>query len=91
MAEDDETRTVYAQIPYVFDKELHVSAVQSPKDGRFADIREYIPSRDFYGRGVTLPMGMLDEVIKGLEDLRHDHGLEQEADDTQARKSRRAR
>jgi hypothetical protein len=69
MAQHEEERTVHARIPYMYDKEVHVSSVQSPNDGLFGDLREFIPSKEFYGRGITFPLCMLDEVMKGMESL----------------------
>lgn len=63
----DEKRTVYARIPYVSDKEIHVSVVESPHDGDFFESREYIPSLDVYGRGLTFPMALLDRYFAGVE------------------------
>jgi hypothetical protein len=67
-------RTVHERIPYVFDKELHVSTVQTEEDGLYADLREYIPSKEFYGRGVTFPIGLLDKVLAGFESVWHSNG-----------------
>lgn len=77
----DIERTVHARVPYVSDKEMHVSTVQSPEDGLFVDMREFIPSLDAYGRGVTFPLGLLDEVLKGLESVWHETGAGKESDD----------
>jgi hypothetical protein len=74
MSDMEEGRTVHARIPYVHDKELVVSTIQSPQDGLFGDFREFIPSKDFYGRGITFPLGLLDEVMKGFESMWHENG-----------------
>uniref|UniRef100_A0AAU3I7I8 Uncharacterized protein n=1 Tax=Streptomyces sp. NBC_01393 TaxID=2903851 RepID=A0AAU3I7I8_9ACTN len=67
-------RTVHARVPYLFDKELHVSTLETTEDGLFADLREFIPSREFYGRGVTFPIGLLDQVLAGFESVWHANG-----------------
>lgn len=74
----DEVRKIHARVPYVNDKELHVSEVESPQDGTFVDLREFIPSLDAYGRGLMFPIGLLDEVLKGFESVWHEHGGEVE-------------
>jgi hypothetical protein len=74
MDEIEEGRTIHARVPYVYDKEIHISTVHSPQDGLFVDAREFIPSRKFYGRGLTFPLGMLDEVLKGFESAWHENG-----------------
>jgi hypothetical protein len=58
----------------VADKEIHVSTVQSPQDGLFIDLREYVPSLDDYGRGMTFPLGLLHEVLQGVESAWHENG-----------------
>jgi hypothetical protein len=70
----EEGRTVHARIPYVYDKEIHISTVQSPQDGLFVDAREFIPSKEFYGRGLTFPLGLLNDVLKGFESAWHENG-----------------
>jgi hypothetical protein len=86
MDEIEEGRTIHARVPYVHDKEIHISTVQSPRDGLFVDAREFVPSKGFYGRGLTFPLGMLDEVLKGFESAWHengggDFGVENETED----------
>jgi hypothetical protein len=85
MDELDEGRTIHARIAYVHDKEIHVSTVQSPQDGLFIDCREYIPSLETYGRGLTLPLGLLDEFLKGIESAWHENGGGSLADETKDR------
>ncbi|MFF1701350.1 hypothetical protein [Streptomyces sp. NPDC058252] len=75
MAESmEEGRVVHARIPYVSDREIHVSTVQSPQDGLFFDAREYIPSLDAYGRGLTLPMRLLHPFMEGVQSVWHENG-----------------
>lgn len=74
MKEIEEGRTVYARIPYIHDKEYHISTVQSPHDGLFVDAREFIPSKEFYGRGLTFPIELLDAVLNGFEEMWHENG-----------------
>jgi hypothetical protein len=81
----EDGRKVHARIAYVHDKEIHVSTVQSPQDGMFIDCREYIPSLEAYGRGLTLPLGLLDEFMKGVESAWHENGAGDFNDDTKDR------
>lgn len=81
----EDGRKVHARIAYVHDKEIHVSTVQSPQDGMFIDCREYIPSLEAYGRGLTLPLGLLDEFMKGVESAWHENGAGDFSDDTKDR------
>lgn len=76
----DAERVVHARVPYVTDKEVHVSTVQSPQDGKFVDVREYIPSLEEYGRGITVPLRLLHEVLQGLESAWHENGAGEWAD-----------
>ncbi|MDX3260679.1 hypothetical protein PV336_15780 [Streptomyces sp. MI02-2A] len=71
---DELNRKVYARIPYLPDKEVHVSVVEAREDGKFVDAREYIPSLDAYGRGLTFPMSLLSHFMDGLEDIWEGHG-----------------
>lgn len=66
----DDTRTCYAEIPNEPDRELHVSAVTGPTGQRYAEVREFVPSIDTYGRGVLVPMRALDSVMDGLAKLK---------------------
>lgn len=63
----EEERTVLARIPYVSDKEIHVCMVTSPEDGEFFESREYIPSLDRYGRGITFPPAMVEPYLVGVQ------------------------
>ena len=45
------------------DLEIHVREVEI-KDLQFIDIREFIPSRNFYGHGIIFPRS--DELIEDL-------------------------
>lgn len=85
-----EGRKVHARIPYVHDKEVHVSTVQSPQDGLFLDCREYIPSLEAYGRGLTLPIGLLDEFLAGVESAWNEHGSGSAEDETRDRQTGKA-
>jgi hypothetical protein len=61
-------RTVVGRIPKFDDVEIHVSEVVS-HDRRFAEFREYIPSLDAYGKGLTFPIEMLNEVLNAAEKM----------------------
>lgn len=67
-------REVHVIVPYVDDKELRVTTVESPAGVPFVDLREYIPSLGEYGRGITFPSGLLHEVMEGFESVWHSHG-----------------
>jgi len=87
MAVLEERRTVHARVPYVFDKEIHVSTVQSPQDGLFVDLREYIPSKDFYGRGITFPIDLMGEILAGFESVWHENGAGEFGEDSASGKA----
>jgi hypothetical protein len=70
-------RDVHARLPVVADKEVHVSTVYPPGEDAaelFAEIREYIPSTEAYGRGITFPLSMLHDAMEGLESIWFKHG-----------------
>jgi hypothetical protein len=67
--EDDFGRKVHVEIPSVSDRTIHVSSVTAPDGMRLVDIREHVTSLDAYGRGITLPMSLLGNVMDGLEDI----------------------
>jgi hypothetical protein len=50
-------RTLLQQIQVSEDLEIHISLVSSPGSPVFIEIRNYIPSLDYYGRGMILPPG----------------------------------
>jgi hypothetical protein len=81
--EEDFGRRVHARIPYVSDKEIHVSTVTSPDELLLVDAREYIPSLDAYGRGLTFPMPLLNHFMEGLEDIWHAHGAGEKGSPTE--------
>lgn len=63
----DTTRQVVQAVPKATDLELHISALETPF-GKYAEIREYVPSQKIYGRGVLIPEGgVLDDVLNALE------------------------
>jgi hypothetical protein len=58
-------RTVHESVTVATDKEIHVSTLE--KDGgHYTDIREYIPSLQQYGRGITFPARFGDPIYTGL-------------------------
>lgn len=64
-------RTVIDRITDVDDREIHTSVVSwpdYPKYGPFLDIREYIPSKDRYGRGVYVPLAYADRIAKAAQE-----------------------
>jgi hypothetical protein len=72
--DDIDGREIHARVQYVHDKEIHVSTVLGPDGGKFIDLREFIPSLEAYGRGLTLPIGLLDEVLSGVTSAWHENG-----------------
>jgi hypothetical protein len=62
-------RNVHVEIPYVSDKNIHVSSVRAPEGLLLVEVREHIPSLGEYGRGITFPMSLLNDVMDGLEDI----------------------
>ena len=59
-------RTVTATEKINEDKFLHVSRLET-EQGDYIDIREYIPSLDHYGRGITVPILMINTLVDGIE------------------------
>lgn len=53
----DLDRTLLQQILVGEDLEIHVSIVSSAGSPPFIEIRNYVPSSDYYGRGMILPPG----------------------------------
>lgn len=62
---DDMEREVLEKYVKFTDLEVHVSRL-IVNDRAYLDIREYIPSRELYGRGVTLPAAARVAVESGL-------------------------
>jgi hypothetical protein len=80
----EEARKVFKRVPLVYDKELHVSTVDTPGDGMFVDLREFIPSLEAYGRGVTFSQEHFPEIMAGLDDAYQDLGYEPGLDQDQS-------
>lgn len=59
-------RTVASRISKFDDVEVHVSKVVA-QGQTYVEIREFVPSLGQYGKGVTLPMSLLDTLSSGLE------------------------
>lgn len=62
-------RTVLASIPDAPDREVRVSLIrwsERPDFGLQAEIADYIPSRDLYGRGYLFDPRHTSKVIAGL-------------------------
>lgn len=62
-----EQRTVHKTVPKTSDIEIHVSSL-STEYGEFVEIREYVVSLEQYGRGITFPASLRDDIINGLDD-----------------------
>lgn len=59
-------RKIYKRIPSRPDVEIHV--FRRTVDGvDFFDVREFIVSLEQYGRGITFPEDVFDDVWTGLE------------------------
>lgn len=58
-------RTVYSRTKKTSDIEIHVSTLTTDS-GTYAEIREFIVSLDQYGRGITFPSALSDEVLQGI-------------------------
>lgn len=56
------TRTVHTKVPKTTDIEIHVSTLET-EAGNYTDIREYVVSLDQYGRGITFPARLTDQVM----------------------------
>ena len=58
---------VYASVKKYDDLEVRVRVVEADGE-RFLDIRDYIPSTEVYGRGVSMPytVELVGGLIKGL-------------------------
>lgn len=71
-ANSNHVRTVHTSVPKAADVEIHVSEIDSGEHGNYVEIREYIPSIEQYGRGLTFPWDAdnLDDVIAALKDIR---------------------
>ena len=61
-----QNRTVHSRTKKTDDIEIHVCTVDTDH-GSFTDVREYVVSLDQYGRGLTFPAGVTEEVLNGLE------------------------
>ena len=62
MDQDD----IIVEIPRDEDLELHVK-VSVIEDETLINVREYVPSRNLYGRGLLFTPAELPAVIKGLQ------------------------
>ncbi|MGW7239558.1 hypothetical protein [Streptomyces sp. NPDC054804] len=65
-------REVHARVQAAADKEIHVSTVWSPDEypaGLCAEVHEYSPSTETFGRGITFPLNRLHGVMEGLESI----------------------
>jgi hypothetical protein len=67
---DDLRRDLYKTIDYVPDKKIHVSVVKAPDGSEYYDIREFVPSVDAYGRGITFPVNLVGDILDGLQEAR---------------------
>lgn len=58
-------RTVHSRVPKTDDIEIHVSTLDT-ENGQYTDIREFVVSLEQYGRGITFPARLTEEVQRGL-------------------------
>lgn len=66
-------RATTGKIKKFEDVEIHVSEVQS-QGQVFAEIREFIPSLGQYGKGITFPVALLNEVLNAAEKIPGSNG-----------------
>jgi hypothetical protein len=62
-------RVILDRIEDVEDREIHVSTVTVPTHPDiipFLEIREFVPSRDLYGRGIIVPLTYKDRLIAAI-------------------------
>lgn len=62
----DLDRTPLQQIRISDDLEIHVSLVSNAGGPTFIEIRNYVPSIDYYGRGMILPPGTAKLVAAAI-------------------------
>lgn len=60
------SRTVLSSAETAPDRLIHVSRLETDDSGVYVDIREYIPSLEQYGRGITFPERFAKTVDDGL-------------------------
>lgn len=65
MASDTVRRTVKHRVRVADDLEVHMSNLTVAGE-HFVEIRNYVPSLKEYGRGITVPAALHDEVHKGF-------------------------
>lgn len=58
-------RVVHTKVTKAEDLEIHVSTITT-EHGQFSEVREYVPSIDQYGRGLTFPSELRSKIAKGL-------------------------
>jgi len=58
---DDVRREILVEVAKAPDLDLHVSILHTPW-ADYAEIRDYVPSIEKYGRGVLIPASALEEV-----------------------------
>lgn len=65
-----ESETFTREVRWVYHKtgdlEVHLSRL-SIADETFLDVREYVPSRKMYGRGLTLPENLVPDLEVTLQ------------------------
>jgi hypothetical protein len=63
-------RTVHSRTKKTSDIEIHVSTLATDS-GEFTEIREFIVSLDQYGRGITFPTDLGDDIEGGLLEIKN--------------------
>ena len=61
-------RTVFGKFKRADDREIHVFQVQI-EGTRYGSVREYIPSTKTYGRGIVIPVDIVNDVAGCLARL----------------------
>lgn len=67
---DPYDRNVHLVIPRRHDLEIHVSTI-IVDEKEYADVREFVPSLQQYGRGILIPARSVGEVVSGLQEVQH--------------------
>lgn len=63
-------REILDRIEDVEDREIHVSTVTVPTHPDIIpmlEIREFVPSRDLYGRGIIVPLSYRDRLLAAIK------------------------
>ena len=62
-------REVHSVAPKGHDLEMHLSEVTAPDGSSWYELRDFVPSRQTYMRGLTVPMDTVTPLIEMLTNL----------------------